>query len=114
VAQMGQSYVLINKSKNEIITFAHLLASKERELCGNPVTSAITTWYLLKNLGDKIQFIAEQSDEELNLTDYFDVTDKVIDDLIANEILLDQGIEVFDEEESEVFVRRLENIWMKN
>jgi hypothetical protein len=112
VAQMGQSYVLINKSKNEIITFAHLPASKARELTGNPVTSAITTWYLLKNMGDKIQFIAEQSDVELDLTDYVDVTDQVINDLIANDILLDQGIEVFDEEEPEVFVRKLENIWM--
>ncbi len=74
---MGVGYELINKSKKEVITFSHLPASKERELAGNPVTAAITTWYLLKNLGDMIQFIPDQSDEEYEYKDFKDVTNQV-------------------------------------
>lgn len=42
---MGQGFVLINKSKPELVSYSHLPASKAKELTGNPVTAAITTWY---------------------------------------------------------------------
>ncbi|MNN67659.1 hypothetical protein D3C81_1833020 [compost metagenome] len=53
---MGQEYILLNKTKREMICFLHLPASKARELAGNHVTSAITTWYLIHNSGDEILF----------------------------------------------------------
>lgn len=56
---MSVGYWLINKTKKEKITFFHLPASSERELTGNPVTAAITTWYLIKNSGDEIGFIPD-------------------------------------------------------
>jgi hypothetical protein len=101
--------VLINKSKQEIIGFAHLPAGKARELAGNPVTAAITTWYLLQNSGDNILFAEEEHIED----GFADVTNHVIEILIQNGILQDNGIEVFDEEEPDIYVRRLENVWMK-
>ena len=60
---MGVGYCLINKTKKERITYLHLPASKAREITGNSVTSAITTWYLLNNSGDEIGFITDQYDE---------------------------------------------------
>ncbi|RED51634.1 hypothetical protein [Cohnella lupini] len=105
---MGQGFVLINKSKNELISFSHLPASKAKELTGNPVTAAITTWYLLKNIGDQICFIEEENAED----GYRDVTNIIIDDLILNNIIEDNGIDVFDPSEPEVFMRRLRNVWM--
>ncbi|OPH47006.1 hypothetical protein BC351_40520 [Paenibacillus ferrarius] len=106
---MGQNYVLINKSKKELIGFTHLPAGKARELAGNPVTAAITTWYLLQNSGDNILFVEEERIEE----GFADVTNDVIEMLIQNGILQDNGIEVFDEDEPNIYMRRLENNWMK-
>lgn len=105
---MGQGYVLINKSSKEVITYAFLRASKARELSGNSVTSAITSWYLLKNMGDKIQFIEEEKVGD----GYTDVTNQIIEELIENKILKDNGFEVFDEEPI-VYMRKLENVWAK-
>ncbi|TYP78282.1 hypothetical protein [Paenibacillus methanolicus] len=106
---MGQNFVLINHSKRELIGFAHLPAGKVRELAGNPVTAAITTWYLLQNSGDNILF----TEEELIEDGFSDVTNNVIETLIQNGILQDNGIEVFDEEEPEIYMRKLENVWIK-
>ncbi|GGI12889.1 hypothetical protein [Gottfriedia solisilvae] len=108
---MGQEFKLINKSKKEQIIYAHLPASKARELTGNPVTSAITTWYLLQNIGDEISF-ATWEDASL-YEEYTEVTDKVVTDLIKNGIIEDNGIEIFDEDDPEVYLRKLENIWMR-
>lgn len=93
-----------------MISYAHLPASKAKELTGNPVTAAITTWYLLNNIGDQISFVDEENVEE----DYRDVTSSIIDELIQNKIIEDDGEEVFDPEEPEVFIRRLRNIYALN
>lgn len=117
---MGVGYCLINNTKKEKITYLHLPATTARELTGNSVTSAVTTWYLLKNTGDEIGFVPDQyyekdwpfreiSWEDINI--YNDVTDRIISELIDNEILKDKGIQVFDEDEPEVFIRCLNNIW---
>ncbi|WP_217595636.1 hypothetical protein [Cohnella sp. GbtcB17] len=107
---MGQNYVLINNTKNEVIGFAHLPAGKARELTGNPVTAAITTWYLLQNSGDNILFVEEERVED----GFVDVTNNVIEALIQKGIIHDLGIEVLDEDEpTAVYIRRLENVWMK-
>ncbi|AGF55957.1 hypothetical protein [Clostridium saccharoperbutylacetonicum] len=118
---MSVGYYLINKTKKEQITFSHLPAETARELTGNPVTSAITTWYMLKNLGDDISFIPDQyyenesSLKEASLDEilgYNDMTNLIIEDLIGLRILKDNGIEHFFEDEPEVYIRRLENVWM--
>ena len=57
---MSVSYYLINKTKKEQITFSHLPANTAKELTGNPITSSITTWYMIKNLGDEISFVPDQ------------------------------------------------------
>lgn len=118
---MSVGYYLINKTKKEQITFSHLPAETAKELTGNPVTSAITTWYMLKNLGDDISFIPDQCYENeypqegaslKEISNYEDVTNLLIEDLIRLGILKDNGIEHFFEDEPEVYIRRLENVWM--
>jgi hypothetical protein len=118
---MSVGYYLINKTKKEQVTFSHLPAETARELTGNPVTSAITTWYMHKNLGDEISFIPDQyCENEYSLKgasldeilDYDDVTNLLIEDLISLGILKDNGVEHLFDDEPEVYIRRLENIWM--
>jgi len=115
---MGIGYNLINHTKREIITFIHLPASTARELAGNPVTAAVTTWYLLQSLGDRIAFISDTDpvwpfpDGSVDeAKDYRDVTDDVVVSLIDAGILSDDGRETFWSDEPEVFVRRLRNVW---
>lgn len=57
---MGVRYQLINIAKKEIFTFSHLPCDKAREIVGNPVSTAIITWYLIENNGDEIGFIPDQ------------------------------------------------------
>lgn len=40
---MGVGYVLVNYTKQEVVTYSHIPATKARELAGNPVSAAITT-----------------------------------------------------------------------
>jgi hypothetical protein len=113
---MSIGYCLINKTKREKITYAHLSANTANELTGNPVTSAITTWYLIKNSGDEIGFVPDQYYEwefpfrDISWDDinkFKDLTDDIINELINLQILIDYGIEIFDESEPDVYVRRL-------
>jgi len=116
---MGVQYSLINKTKKEKISYSHLPVGKLRELAGFPVSSAITTWYLLKNSGDEIGFLPDQGESPMKginwevVKNYSDVTEKVIDELIENGIIEDNGVDIFDEEEPELYIRRLRNIWME-
>ncbi len=41
---MGVGYYLVNHTRREYVLYAHIDASKARELAGNPVAAAITTW----------------------------------------------------------------------
>lgn len=115
---MGVWYSLINNTKKECLHFTHLSSAKARELAGSAVTSAIVTWYLLQNSGDEIAFVTDaysdwpfKTGKKEDTYNYKEVTDKVIDDLIANKILLDEGKEVFDASEPTVYIRKLKHIW---
>lgn len=119
---MSVRYCLINISKKEKISYYRLPAETDKELTGNPVTSAITTWYLIKNSGDNIGFVPDQFYEEdwpyegishEYIASYKDLTDEIINQLVSMNILKDNGIEIFDEDEPDVYVRRLQNIWME-
>lgn len=116
---MGVFYNLVNFTKKEIITYSHIPANKARELAGNSVSSAITTWYLLQNLGDSISFVSDTYDDwpfpsgsRDDLEDYVEVTDQVVSSLIQAEILVDEGRETFWPDEPDAYMRKLRNIWM--
>jgi hypothetical protein len=113
---MGVGYFLINSTKKEAINYYHLPVNKMKEISGNPISAIITTWYLLNNRGNDIRFVPDSFiDENFNITDdifqYKDVTDIVIEELIKNGILKDNGIEYIDEDDLSLYFRRLDNIW---
>lgn len=115
---MGVTYQLINRTKQERISFLHIPASKARELAGNSVSAAITTWYLLQNRGDEIAFIGDTGYEwpfaDGSSDDYWtygDVTDAVVQQLIEAQILKDEGVVHYFEDEPEVYDRLLRNVW---
>ncbi len=108
---MGVGYILINNTKKEAINYYHLPSSKMKELAGNPITSAITTWYLLNNRDDDIRFIPDTIiDRDLN--SYNDVTSNIIKDLIKEKIIKDDGFEFIDKDDPEIYIKKYINIWM--
>lgn len=119
---MGVGYVLVNQTRREIVAYCHLSASKARELAGNPVAAAITTWYLLQNRGDRIGFVSDAYAEwpfpgtrREDLSGYAEVTDRVVEELIGAGILHDGGIAWADPEEPEVIYERLlTNVWTQD
>lgn len=118
---MGVQYYLVNQTKKEMITFAHLSGSKKRELAGNGPQSAIVTWYLLENQGDKIQFVSDTYNEWPfesgcidDLSNYPDQTDQVVSDLIDQGVLEDNGMLFVDDEEPDrVYERDIKIVWAK-
>ena len=117
---MSVGYCLINKSKKEMISYSHLPVNTAKELTGNSVSSAITTWYLIKHSGDEICFVPDQYYEEnwpnkdiswKEIDNYKDLTDDIIKELLEMKILADCGVEILDESEPDIYIRRLKNIW---
>jgi hypothetical protein len=115
---MGVGYILANQTKKEQVIFAHIPASMKRELAGCPISAAITTWYLLEHPGDSIAFVSDtygewpfKSGSYIDLSSYKEVTDSVVTSLIEAGILQDEGREIFDENEPDIYVRKLRNIW---
>lgn len=119
---MGVEYILVNESKQEVVSFSHLNGSKKRELVGNHAQSAIVTWYLLHNQGDQIQFVSDTYDDwpfntgnKLNVAFYKDKTDELVSILIEQKILKDNGfLYVDDVDPKNIFIRDIVNIWQKN
>ena len=116
---MGVGYILVNETKKEMISFAHLCGNKMKELVGNPAQSAITTWYLLSNQGDHIQFISDTYDDwpfgtgDRDLAwSHQDKTDDIIQILMEENILQDNGMLYIDEDEPDsVYTRNIVNVW---
>ncbi|QWF16386.1 hypothetical protein [Lysobacter capsici] len=114
---MSLGYVLVNATRREQIAFRHLPASTQREIAGHPA-AAVVAWYLLEHPGDAIAFV---NDHDAvwpfaigafdDLRDYADMTDQVVADLIAAGIVRDEGKGYVDEDDPNVFVRNLTNIW---
>lgn len=117
---MGVGYMLVNHTRREVLKFAHLPASKAPELAGNPVTAAITTWYLLHHTEDRVAFVSDtygewpfSSGSHADLAEYTEVTDQTIGQLVEAAILRDDGIAWADEAEPHaVYERALRNVWM--
>ena len=116
---MGVGYELVNFSRKEFISYAHIPVLKQCELAGNPVSAAITTWYLLEHLGDQISFISD-SDEDWpfpgsrdEFRSYQDKTDAVVDQLVNAGILTETSREWEDTDNpDQIYIRGLKNIWM--
>ncbi len=116
---MGVTYRLVNYTKKEQISFIHIGAFKARELAGNPASAAMTTWYLLQHLGDAISFVTYDFDDwpfpegtQEDLNDYPNVEDQIVEQLIEQKILVDEGRGVYREDEPDIYTRVLRNIWM--
>lgn len=117
---MGTLYQLVNITQKEIIYYMHIPAAKARELAGNPVSASITTWYLLTHLGNQITFVSTKEpvwpydSGSINDVDEFtEVTDQIVDELIKNHILVDEGKTFYFDDEPEIYDRKLKNIWME-
>ena len=117
---MSVGYILINQTKRQKVCFLHLPVNSKREIAGNPVGAAIVAWYLLENAGDRIAFVSDSAGEwpfddgsRVESSHYPDMTDQVVDALIAARIVDDKGHAWFDEHKPDtVFIRDLRNIWM--
>ncbi|MBK8055728.1 MAG: hypothetical protein IPK35_21250 [Saprospiraceae bacterium] len=117
---MGVGYRLVNIDKKHQVGFYNVdTGTKLRELSGTVIASTIVTYYLLTNTGDRIGFINDTEDHFIvcgqnykanYFTDFADVTDKVIEELIEKEIIQDNGIIWIDKEDN-LFKRDLTNIW---
>ncbi len=118
---MGVGYILVNATQREYISFSHIGANTKRELTGDAVAAAITSWYMLEHPGDNIAFASDSNGDWRDwpfkagswkdLAKFREVTDEVVTSLIKAEILQDEGREIFDASEPEVYERRLRNIW---
>lgn len=117
---MGVCYTLVNETKKETIMFLHIGGDKARELAGGAVGSALVIWYMLKNQGDDIQFVSDTDGEwpfdterQHSLESYTDKTDDMIDALIEEGILQDNGMIFVDEDEPDtVYMRDIVNVWI--
>lgn len=117
---MGILYQLVNQTRRERISFAHLPTGKAKELAGYPTSAAITTWYLLKHSGDAIAFVGDDgmswpfaTGAVTDLQDYPDVMESVIGELIGVGIVRDDGLLWSDDDEPETcYIRKLTNIWL--
>jgi hypothetical protein len=117
---MGVSYSLVNYTKKEYVIFDKVLASKARELAGNPASAAISTWYLLNNIGDNISFISDTYNEwpfpegsRDELMNYTEVTNRIVSSLISEAILVDEGKEFLFDDDKDIYFRKLRNIWLE-
>ena len=118
---MGVEYILVNETKREMISFAHLNGSKKRELVGNEAQSAIVTWYLLNNQGDQIQFVSDTHADwpfetgcKQEAWSYTDKTDALVRELIEQNVLKDKGFLYQDEDDPDnIYIRNIINVWPK-
>jgi len=117
---MGVGYTLVNIDKKQTIDFYKIkTGTKLRELSGTVIASTIVTYYLLTNTGDRIAFI-DDTYSQFNLfgrnyqsdffDDFIDMTDKIVDELIEQEIIQDNGVIWIDKEDN-LFFRDLINVW---
>lgn len=116
---MSVGYMLVNATKKELVTFAHLPVNTAREIAGNPVAAAITAWYLLANPGDQVAFVSDtygewpfQGSQRDDMRAYTDVTSTVVAELVDVGIVRDDGIEWQDPEDPGCFMRKVTHVWM--
>lgn len=112
---MGLQYDLVNQTKREIIHFGgQIPAGKPLELVAYPPAGSMVIGYLLRHPGDEIAFVDDHGEtwpfvqgswpDHLS---YRDVTNEVIEALIEQGTLRDEGREFFDDGDPEVYARKL-------
>ena len=113
---MGTEYILVNQTKKELISFAHLNGSKKYELVINTGQSEIVTWYLLENQGDQIQFVSDTYGEwpfsignRNDLSGYMDKTEDILNKLIEENVLNIKGYLYQDDDEpDDIYILKIE------
>ena len=115
---MGTYHTLVNLTKKETLSFAKVSGMKAREITGNPASSAMVTWYMLKNSGDRIGFIPDEGTNPFpdidpsEIQGFKEKEEEIIDELLKEGILVDCGFTFQDEDDPSVFSRDLRNGWM--
>ncbi|MDI9871892.1 hypothetical protein [Flectobacillus roseus] len=117
---MGVGHILVNIDKKQLIDFYRVdTGTKLRELSGNTVASTIVTYYLISNIGNQISFINDVESSFVIcgkkyqvdfFTNFQNVTEIIIEELIEQGIIQDEGILWIDKEEN-LYYRDLKNIW---
>ncbi|MDI9862273.1 hypothetical protein [Flectobacillus roseus] len=120
---MGVGHILVNIDKKQLIDFYRVdTGTKLRELSGNTVASTIVTYYLISNIGDQISFINDVESSFIIcgkkyqvdfFTNFQNVTEIIIEELIEQGIIQDEGSLWIDKEEN-LYYRDLKNIWNSN
>jgi hypothetical protein len=118
---MSVGFFIVNTTKKEVINFAHLPASTQRELAGCIASAAVTTWYFIKNRGDNISFVSDTYNDwpfsgikNSEVINYRDVTEAILEELIQEKILKENGFLYQDVDEPNIFIKDYINIWNKD
>tara|TARA_Y100001970_G_C13428056_1_gene459743 strand:- start:138 stop:491 length:354 start_codon:yes stop_codon:yes gene_type:complete len=117
---MAVGYELVNFTRCEVLTFAHISASTKSELAGNAAAAAMSTWYMLECAGDQMAFVSDTYGEwpfpggsSSDVASYVDVTDRVVAELVGAGILKDLGRKHYSDDLTE-YTRVLENVWLQS
>lgn len=113
---MSVSYRLVNFSKEQIISFAHLPVSTKNEICGHFVSAKIVSLYMLDNIGDEISFVSDQCDEinwklsvpTASVNSYQDVTEVYLCKAESIGIIKGRRKDILDNDEPHVFLWRFD------
>lgn len=107
---MPVGYQLVNLDKKETIGFARIdIGSSFLELSGTVVFGSLLSYYMLKNIGDKITFANDSEDDFYffgihytwkDFHDYRNVTEELINELIHSGLYEDRGIIWIDQDEN--------------
>ncbi|NVJ61915.1 MAG: hypothetical protein HWE27_16105 [Gammaproteobacteria bacterium] len=95
--------------------FLHLPVSTMREILMHPVSSYIVDWYKKQYPHDDIDFVSDTFDDwpfetgsREDLANYEEITDELLDTLVEQGVIIDNGFEWQDKDEPDtVFIRDL-------
>ena len=117
---MAVGFQLVNLDKKETIGFAHVDTGDSLwELSGTVVFGSLLSYYMLKNIGDRITFINDHDGEFYlfgghytwdDFHSYRNVTDTLITELIEAKIYEDRGVNWIDQAEN-LYYRNLINVF---
>lgn len=116
---MPVGYRLINIDKHETISFAYIDSGASLwELTNTVISSTVITYYLLRNIGNRVT-VVNDCESQFNLFgsivtwddihQYADMTNELIDNLIQEQILEEDGIIWIDKEEN-LYFRNLKKV----
>lgn len=111
---MSVGYALVNKTRREILSFHRLPVSSASEIARDPVAALLTTSYMLRHLGEAIGFVSDTYGEwpfpegECGAhARYRDVTDQMVQEMIGEGILRDDGILWRDDDDPGLYIRKI-------